>query len=287
METGRFWWPLMWSFSLKPTRLYTQKHTPAQNNHLLPQRAEMRWQDSGKDVKEHAEKTSSRNTLKLISIHNEPRWLTGNTTALWPTRVYICSFTFKEKKAMKQKWKCQRASETNSLHNSLTSVSRPESPSFSKERNLCSLSLSHPPLIQVILDLDLFTLPCSYNCLIAVHMARFGGELSRCALLQTGGCCGCCNSFHIHKRSVSWKWCDVMTHFPLLAPHQQPWLTLCRGLPDSVSHLADTDRNPALLPGACCGTAHSQGQHRGVELHQPSPGWYWLCELCGESKCFL
>lgn len=64
-----------------------------------------------------------------------------------------------------------------------------------------------------------------------------------------------------------------MTHFHLLAPHQEPVLTLCRSLPDPLSHPADIDRDSTLLSGTGCGTAHSQGEHRGVELHQPSPGW--------------
>lgn len=76
---------------------------------------------------------------------------------------------------------------------------------------------------------------------------------------------------------------NLTTHFP----HREPWLTVCRSLPGPLFHPAVTDRNPALLSGTGCGSAHSQGEHRGVELHQPSPGWHRLCQLCGESGCLV
>lgn len=66
-------------------------------------------------------------------------------------------------------------------------------------------------------------------------------------------------------------------------------LTLCvlvllhRGVPGSLPHSADCDWHPPVLPGAVSGAADPQGQHRGVELHQPSSGGHRVCQLCGES----
>lgn len=57
----------------------------------------------------------------------------------------------------------------------------------------------------------------------------------------------------------------------------------CRCVPGAVSHPAGPDRHPALLPGAGRGSAHPPGQHRRVELHQPSTGRHRLCQLCGGS----
>lgn len=56
-----------------------------------------------------------------------------------------------------------------------------------------------------------------------------------------------------------------------------------RSLPGALSHPADIDRHPAVLPGARGGTADPKGQHWSVELCQPSAGWHRLRQLCGTS----
>lgn len=57
----------------------------------------------------------------------------------------------------------------------------------------------------------------------------------------------------------------------------------CRSILGALSDPAHTHRYPAVLPGAGSGSAHPQGQHRGVELHQPPAGGHRLRQLCGES----
>jgi len=55
-----------------------------------------------------------------------------------------------------------------------------------------------------------------------------------------------------------------------------------RCVPGALPHPADPHRHPAVLPGARRGAADPQGQHRGVELHQPSAGGHRLRQLHGE-----
>lgn len=72
----------------------------------------------------------------------------------------------------------------------------------------------------------------------------------------------------------------VVDLFP--APHpRNPDPHPHRCVPGALSHPAGPDRHPALLPGAGRGPTHPPGQHRRVELHQPSTGRHRLRQLRG------